>query len=394
MRAGLGLTVLLGALTALPPLGIDMGLPALGRIGHDLAAPPAATSLTLSVFLTGFALAQLVLGPLSDRIGRRPVLLGGLALFATGGLGCALAGSIRALLAWRLLQGTGAAAGTVMAFAVIRDVFDGHAARRQISYVATVLPLAPMIAPTLGSLVLLHLGWRGIYGLLAGGGALLLAVVALGLPETHRPSGSPVGVARAYGRVLRHRQAGGYALTNALCFAMLFAWVSGSPLVLMGEAHVGATAYGALFACISGGLLAGAWLSGKLAARHAPPRGPMLLSLAVALALCAAALLLVGLAPVRPATLVPILVLVMACRGFASPNMTHAALTPLPEMAGVASAVIGFLQMAGGAAISALVAALYPALGASAVAGAMTACALGALLVAGWAGEGAIPDPP
>ena len=389
-RAGIGLTILLGALTALPPLGIDMGLPALGRIGRDLHASAAATLLTLSLFLAGFATAQLVLGPLSDRIGRRPVLLGGLALFAAGGLGCALAGSIGALLAWRLAQGTGAAAGTVMAFAMIRDLFDGEAARRQISYVATVLPLAPMIAPTLGGLVLLHLGWRGIYGLLGAGGVLLLAVASMRLPETHRASGTPVPVARAYAQVLRHRQAGGYALANALSFAMLFAWVSGSPLVLMGDAHVGPAAYGGLFACISGGLLAGAWISGRMAARHMPLRLPMLLGLAGALAFSALALALLGLAPVAPATLVPLLVVVMGCRGLASPNLTHAALAPLPQLAGVASAVIGFLPMAAGAATSALVAAAYPALGPIAVAGAMAACALCALLVAllvaGWAG--------
>ncbi len=386
--ASLGLTILLGTLAALPPFGIDMALPALGRIGRDLAATPAVAALTLSVFLAAFGTAQLVLGPLSDRVGRRPVLLGGLALFAAGGLGCATAGSIGALLAWRLAQGTGAAAGSVMAFAVIRDLFEGDAARRQISYVATVLPLAPMIAPTVGGLMLLHVGWRGIYGLLAGGGLLLLGAVALCLPETHRPGGGGIGVWRGYGRVLRHRQAGGFALANALSFAMLFAWVSGSPLVLMGEAHISAPVYGGLFACISGGLLVGAWLSGWLAVRQVPLQVPVLGGLLGALACSSVALALVRAAPVDVATLVPALVLAMVCRALASPNMTHAALAPLPELAGVASAVIGFLPMAAGAAISALVAALYPALGATAVAGAMTVCALAALQVGRWAGRG------
>lgn len=388
-RHGAGFTVLLGALTALPPLGIDMGLPALGAIGHDLDAAPSRAGLTLSLFLAGFAVAQLALGPLSDRIGRRLVLLGGLALFAAGGLGCALAGSIGVLLAWRLAQGTGAAAGTVMAFAIVRDRFEGDAARRQFSYVATVLPLAPMIAPTLGSLLLLHFGWRSIYLALSAGGVALLAIVAIGLPETHRPAGVPVGVLPAYARVLRHRQAGGFALAGALSFAMLFSWVSGSPLVLMGAAHVGAALYGGLFAAISGGLLVGAWVNGRLAARHVPWHLPLLGGLAAGLAFSLLALLLMSPAAIRPAALVPVLMLAMACRGLAGPNMTHAALAPMPELAGVASAVLGFLQMATGAAISAVVAALYPAWGPPAVGAAMVASAAAALLAGWWAGRAA-----
>ncbi len=274
-----------------------------------------------------------------------------------------------------------------MAFAVVRDQFEGAAARRKLSYVATVLPVAPMIAPTLGSLVLLVAGWRGIYGLLAVLGLLLLGVVALGMGETHRADARPVGVIRGYGRVLLHRQAGGFALANALSFAMLFAWVSASPLVLMGEARISAPVYGGLFACISGGLLVGAWINGRLAARGVGPRLPLLLGLGGGLAGSLAALVLVSLAPVSPATLVPVLVVVMACRGLAGPNMTHATLDPLPALAGAASAVLGFLSMAAGAAISAVVAALYPHLGSPAVAGAMTGCALGALLVGRLAGR-------
>ncbi len=385
---GLAFTLLLGALAALPPLAIDMGLPALERIRSGLATTPYGAGLTLSVFLAGFALAQLVLGPLSDRIGRRPVLLGGLVLFTLGGLGCTLAPSIATLIAARWVQGCGAAAGTVMAFATVRDLFEGAIARRRLSAIATVLPLAPMIAPTLGSAVLAVSNWRGIYAVLTGAGLLLFAAVATLMRETHRPKAAPTPVSHAYWRVLRNRQVGGFAAANALSFSMLFAWVSGSPFVLMGAAGVSPAVFGLLFACTSGGLLVGAWLSGRLAARHVRPRLPIVLGLAGALAGSGLALALLLGTTVRPVTLIPAVMLAMACRGVAGPNISHGALEPMPAIAGVVSAVLGASQMAAGAAVSAVVTALLPTLGVAAVGVAMIICAAAALLMGRFASAG------
>ena len=380
--------VLLGALAALPPLAIDMCLPALADIQEDFGTNAAGAGLTLSLFLAGFAVAQIVIGPLSDALGRRPVLLAGLGLFVLGGLGAALSRSIVQLVLWRLLEGSGAAAGTVMAFAIVRDLFEGVEARRKLSYVATVLPLAPMVAPTLGSLLMLVAGWRAIYGLLAGAGLVLLVVVDLWTKET-RPDGRVTApVRRAYWTVLRHRRVGGFAAANALSFAMLFAWVSGSPHVLMLDGGVQEVGYALLFACTSGGLLVGAWINGRLAARRVPLLWPLAAGLGGALLASLAALALTATGPLRLSVLVPLVVAVMACRGLAGPNMAHAALEPLPETAGVVSAVLGCSQMAAGAAVSAAVAALYPHLGPLAVTLAMVVCATGALAVGRWAHDG------
>jgi DHA1 family bicyclomycin/chloramphenicol resistance-like MFS transporter len=141
-----GFTVLLGALAALPPLSIDMGLPAFPPLEQDLGASPAGAGLTLSVFMAGFSVSQLLLGPLSDRYGRRPVLLAGLLFYAAAGFLCAIAPSIETLIGLRLVEGACAASGTVMAFAITRDLFDGAAARQRLSYVSMVLAVAPVIA--------------------------------------------------------------------------------------------------------------------------------------------------------------------------------------------------------------------------------------------------------
>jgi DHA1 family bicyclomycin/chloramphenicol resistance-like MFS transporter len=377
-------TLLLGALAALPPLAIDMGLPALEKIQHGLATTPYGAGLTLSVFLAAFAAGQLVLGPLSDRIGRRPVLLGGLAVFTLGGLGCTAAPTIVTLIAARCVEGCGAAAGTVMAFATVRDLFAGVVARKRLSAIATVLPLAPMVAPTLGSAVLAVANWRGIYAVLSGAGLLLFAAVALLMRETHRPSAAPPAVWHAYWRVLKHPQAGGFAAANALSFAMLFAWVSGSPFVLMGAAGVTATTFGLLFACTSGGLLVGAWINGRMVHRVRPSL-PIVLGLVGTLAGSALVLGQLSGARVAPATLVPAVMLTMVFRGAASPNIAHGALEPLPAIAGVVSAVLGASQMAAGAAVSAIVAALLPSLGVASVGVAMVGCAAVALLVGSFA---------
>ena len=158
----LAFTFLIGALAALPPLSIDLGLPALNLLESSLGASHTQAALTLSLFLVGFGLSQLVMGPLSDRHGRRPVMLAGMTLYALAGLGCALSTSIEALLAFRLLAGIGAAGGTTLAMAVVRDSFEGQAGRIKMSQVSMVITIAPIIAPTLGGLLLFH-DWRVIY---------------------------------------------------------------------------------------------------------------------------------------------------------------------------------------------------------------------------------------
>ena len=180
----LGFTLLLGALAGLPALSIDMGLPALPLISTHFGTTSSVTALTLSLFMAGFGAAQLVIGPLSDRIGRRPVLLVALALYTLGGAASAGASSMAMLIVARCLQGAGAAGGTVLAFAIIRDLFDGDAARVRLSTISMVFSLAPVIAPTLGGLVLRFDGWQSIFVVLSATGLVLLLAVGFGLPES------------------------------------------------------------------------------------------------------------------------------------------------------------------------------------------------------------------
>lgn len=358
-------TFLIGALAALPPLSIDLGLPALALLQSGLGATPAQAALTLSLFLAGFGVAQLVMGPLSDRYGRRPVMLAGMTLYALAGLGCALATSIEALLGFRLLEGIGAAGGTTLAMAVVRDSFDGQAGRIKMSQVSMVITIAPIIAPTLGGLLLLFGEWRLIYAALSLAGALLVLAVFLGLAESRPPlPGARLDMIGRYGAVFRHRRTMGYVLVNTLVSGGLFAFISGSPLVLMGTMGVSIPVFGLLFAVTSSGILLGSTINNVLAKRGVAAWLPLAIGLSVAplAALGAVLFLLAGVE--RLETFIPFIVLVGVCRGLSTPNITHAALEPVPQHAGVTAALMGCGQMLCMALSGVLVAVLYPTWGA------------------------------
>jgi DHA1 family bicyclomycin/chloramphenicol resistance-like MFS transporter len=379
-----GFTIFLGALSALPPLSIDMGLPAFPTISAALGASSGSVGLTLSLFMLGFAVAQLVFGPLSDRYGRRPILLIGCGLFTLAGAGCTVAPSISTLIAWRLVQGAGAGAGMVMTLAIVRDLFEGPVARAQLSYVNLVMSVAPMIAPTIGSNVLAIAGWRGIYGTLAVGGLLLLLCVAIGLSESlaHRDLGAiqPPRLIKNYGRILTNRICVGYALVNALNFGCMFAYVSGSPLVMLNVLGVSTTTYGWLFASTALGIMAGSFLNGRLSIHGVLPSRLLIVGLVTATA-SALALIVVSLSGVAQViTLMPLLVINTFCRGIISPNAIHGAIQPVPESAGVAAAIVGFMQMLCGAVASGLVAFLYDGHTAIAMSGVMALFAIASLI--------------
>ena len=379
-----GFTLLLGALAALPPLAIDMGLPALTALGASLKAPPAATGLTLSLFMAGFALAQLVFGPFSDRYGRRPILLMGCGVFALADVMCTIAPSINALITWRFIAGAGAGAAAVLEMAIVRDLFEGAAARAQFSYINLVMSIAPMIAPTIGGWVLTMADWRAIYGLLAAGGFVLVITIASGfgesIPRRDQNALAPRRLINNYLRVLGNRICVGYALVNGLSFGCLFAYVAGSPLVMIHVLGVSTAVYGWFFASTALGIMAGSFLNGRLSVRGVPPSRLLKVGLALAV-VSAVALVLVSIGnDVRIATLMPLLVLNTFCFGLIAPNAKHGALQPLPEVAGVAAAVLGFTQMLlGGTVASALVAFLYDGHTATAMTGVMTLFALASL---------------
>jgi MFS transporter, DHA1 family, multidrug resistance protein len=354
--------LLLGAQSALPPLSIDSSLPALPAVAQALDATSAFVQWTLSAFLIGFAVGQVVLGPMSDHLGRRPVLLGGTALFVFAGVGCCLSTSIDMLVVMRLLQGVGACAGAVVSRAIVIDLFSGPAAVSKQSVLASSSTVAMLCAPILGGIVLTKFGWRISYAILPFCGVILGIGTFLFLPETRNASKSLLtqpaqGLFVAYARVLRDPDAVGFALLNAITFGAMFAYISGSALVFIGAFGISPSMFGVLFAAAALALLAGSTLS-VFAVKQMAPRllrraGLGVLAIATTLLIAAATLgglsiLLIGLA-----------FLTFAC-GIIFPNSTAAAMASQPEISGVASGVVGASQFIVGATAAAIVGVVNP----------------------------------
>ncbi len=359
--------VFLAALAALPPLSIDMALPALHDIATSLHTTPGSAGLTLSVFMAGFALTPLIYGPVSDRVGRRPVLLFGLGLFTVGSIACACSSTIIVLLASRFAEGAGAGAGISMAFAVVRDLFEGAESRAKLSYVQMVTSVAPLLAPSIGALILGVADWRVVYGVLGALGAVLLGVTAWGFQESHaRPAGagSKFGQIRDGYRILfASRRGMGFALVFAFSFGVQFSFIAGSPLVFMGHFGASARIYGLIFAATSSGIMAGAFLNTRLSKHGVSGALALRAGLCVYLATGLAMLALGVMGALNAFNLIALLVLSAFAFGVIGPNASHGALDALPEIAGIAGAILTSLQMAVAVLASAIVAAAYGAIG-------------------------------
>ncbi len=375
--------MVLGLFAALPALSIDISAPSLVLLPAALGTTAMVAGLTLSLFMAGFALGQLGGGLLSDRHGRRPVLLAGLACYSLAGIACALAPTGGMLVLARCVQGIGAGACSVQAFAMVQDLFEGGAARSKRSYVTVVFGVVPMFAPALGSVLSDLAGWRAVHASLAIAGGLLLAVAHAGVAESRRarpPASHPQGEPR---RTVMRRDAAFVGLTaaNALSYACVFAYVAGAPIVIIGQLGWSPAVFAGVFAVIAASLTAGAWTSGRLGRRGvgaAALLGPALAGSAAGAGLLAAASVM-GVA--SGAVLVPLMLVVAFARGIIAPNLQHLAIERRREQAGVASAVVGVSQLLAGAAASAIVAALLAPLGATAVALPMAILSAAALVV-------------
>ncbi len=362
-----------------------MSLPAIGGIARSLHAQPGTAALTLSFFMVGYALAPVAFGPISDDYGRRPVVIAGCALFAFAAILGTFAASIPMLLLWRLLQGAGAGAGTVISFAVVRDLFDGAGLRRRLAQISIVRVIAPMVGPSLGAFVLPFGGWRGIYALTAILACLLLAAAVLALAESApqfsgRPH-VPVRLITGYARVLGNRACLGYSLVNACAFGALFGYINGSSLVMIEVLGVSPRVFGLLFALVDVGLLGGFFLNGRLNARGVGRHAPLLagLWLGAGSSLVLLALSLAGMT--RLVTLVPLLTISALGYGLITPNATQGALQPLPEVAGVAAAVLSLLMMLTGAFAGMIVSSLFDGRTAHAMTEVMAVFSMGALVL-------------
>jgi DHA1 family bicyclomycin/chloramphenicol resistance-like MFS transporter len=354
-RTQLKFVLVLGGLTAFGPLSIDMYLPALPRMARDLHAADATVQLTLSAFIVGLALGQLVLGPLSDALGRRRPLLAGLAMYVLGSVLCAVSPDAWLLVAARFVQSLGAAAGIVIARATVRDLFSGTAMTKFFSTLMLVSGLAPILAPLLGGQLLNWTSWRGVFVVLTAFGALLLAVVVFFLPE---PSvvRSPLRlgpVMRTYGRLALDRSFAGYALASGLLFASMFAYISGSSFALQGVYGLSPQAYSVVFGVNGVGIVLAGQLNGRLVGRV--PERVLLLS-GLLLGVLGGASVLVSVVFRAPLVLLLVsLFALVSSIGLVMPNASSLALASHARSAGAASALLGVLQFVVGAAATPLV---------------------------------------
>jgi MFS transporter, DHA1 family, multidrug resistance protein len=372
------LVLALGSLVALGPLTIDMYLPALPAIATDLHAPSAAVQLTLTGTLVGMAGGQLLIGPLSDAWGRRPLLVAGIAVHILASLLCVVAPSIAVLGGLRVLQGLGVAASSVIAMAMVRDLFDGAVFARVFSRLMLVMGAAPILAPTLGSAVLRWADWRGVFVVLAMIGVLLVVLAIVGLPETlpahRRRRGGLAGSGRVYATLLRDRSFMGLVLVAGSAMAALFAYISGSSFVFQNRYGLSEQQFGLVFGAGAVGLIAATQLNVVLLRRLEPAQ--ILGSALVVGTAAGATLVLVAATGVGGlAAIVLALCVVLASAGLAMPNAPALALSRHGEAAGTASALLGSVQFGVGALAAPLVGVLGtgPVAMAAVVAGGMAA---------------------
>ncbi|HYY83872.1 MAG TPA: multidrug effflux MFS transporter, partial [Beijerinckiaceae bacterium] len=268
----LAMTAVLAFLTALGPLSTDMYLPSLPAIARDLGATAAQTQLTLSAFLFGFAVGQLFYGPIADKIGRRPVLLFGLGLFLAATLACTLAPGIGTLTGARFCQALGASGPIVLGRAMVRDLYEGPRAGRELSRMGSIMGVVPAIAPVFGGVLQDLFGWRSTFATTLIVGAALAATVAALLPETLRARStaplSLVGVVRGFGTLLRHRGYRVYVALVALTYGGLFAFISGSSFILQDVYGLSEIAYGFSFGLTVIGFISGTMLAQRLVGRR------------------------------------------------------------------------------------------------------------------------------
>ena len=349
--------LILSALVAFAPMSIDMYLPALPALERFFATDTASVQHTLASFFLGLTVGQLLYGPIADKYGRKPPLYFGLSLYVLASAACALAPTIGSLIGLRFLQALSGCAGMVVARAVVRDLYDRQESARVFSVLLMVMGIAPIVAPVAGGYLLTWFGWRSIFWVLALFGVACLVAVKTGLPETIPLNQPRIALSKAmgnYAALLADRRYLGYALSGGFGQAGMFAYISGSPFVIIDLFGVPAHYYGWLFGLNATGIVAFTQLNRRLLLRYDSDRVLDFGNLAGFL-MC---ILLLVMAWTNAAGLIGILVplfFVVSLRGLTFPNASAGAMAPFPEKAGSASALLGSVQFAIAAAASAAV---------------------------------------
>ena len=344
--------LLLVGLVAFGPLSTDLYLPSLPDMTRVFATDVSHVQLTLSVFLVGLALAQLIYGPLSDRFGRRPILLGGTMIYVVSVFLCLIAPTVQWLIFGRFFQAVGACSGGVVSRAIVRDVYPPSQAARVLSLMATAMALAPAVAPLIGGLLHATFGWRANFvvmmlfgvGLLIAGWRLLDETIA----EPNLVALRPMTMVETYALLLGNRHFMGHTATLSLCFAAMFAFISGASFVVIDVLGGSPLQFGLCFAFVVIGYMCGSFSSARLSQKVDLERLIRFGVLAGALG----AILMIGLALAKVQTIPAVVGPIAVCffgAGLTLPNSTAAAIMPHGRIAGSASALLGFLQMSCGA---------------------------------------------
>ncbi len=339
------------------PFTIDTYLPSFPAIEAEFDVSRALLSQSLAFYLAAFAVSTLVWGPLSDRLGRRTVVMSTLLLYLLASAGCALAGDYGSFLFFRLLQGVAAGGGLAAGRAMIRDAHSPQDAQRAMSRVMMLFALAPAVAPVVGGWLHDAFGWHSIFYFLALYSGLVLLMILLWIQETlptsMRQSFHPVNVARVYGHTLLHRRFQSLVFIVACYFGGMFLYIAGAPTVVFDFLKLGVDDFAILFVPLFGGIISGAWLSGRLAHRWHAERTVKLALTLMAIGAVLNAGQALNLSPMPATTIIPLMFYTMGI-GIAMPAMMVLSLDCFPHNRGAASAVQGFMQMMGNALIASL----------------------------------------
>ena len=362
-RSGLFVISLLGALSVVSPFAIDMYLPAFPELAAGFGVPSTTIALTLSSYFIGLALGQVVYGPLLDRFGRKPPLVVGLGLFIVASVGCAFAPDVSTLIGLRFVQALGGCVAQVASVAMVRDFFPREEAARVLSRLFLFIAVSPLLAPTVGTLVIRAGGWPAAFLALAVVVAGILALVLALLPEGHKPdpgiSLRPGPILAEYWAILRHPRFHTYAGAGAFSFAGLFTFVAGSPILFMDGFGVDGTTYSLIFALLAGGFIGASQVNVALLRRWS---SEALFFRALAAQVVFGVVFLAGTWAgwLDLYGTLAVLFGFMCCVGVTNPNASALAIAPFSKNAGSASALLGFFQLGTGAVISTAIGAATP----------------------------------